>query len=81
MKLEVGDKLICKENDKTFKDHPLFTVGNSYELVEIRGDRILEYLINIENINWHFCEFNVERYFYSKKELRKQKLQKLCYSK
>ena len=89
MDIKVGDKVVCKYVDEVWSHY--FNVGFTYEttavssLEKITEDKvgsILHIYSNKRKINCYFYDFNFGRnefysYFWTKKELRKLKLNKL----
>lgn len=70
---KIGDKLICKNDDelsfsslKCGHTYTIDYIDKSYSVFSFIGDNCMYYIISYE------------KYFYTEKELRKQKLKRLC---
>jgi hypothetical protein len=75
-----GERLVCKQEPTFIKDpaFEILKVGHSYEIIDIiKDDDYPNIIIRINDSDWYFSEFNVEKYFHTKQEARKLKLKKL----
>lgn len=82
---KIGDRIICKDfpirykPDRTmYETHENLTIDKSYNVIEIKDvliyDNITHYNIVFVGDSGRKCTFWCE-YFYTKQEMRKQKLQ------
>lgn len=70
-----GNMLVCKDNCY-IADSIVFRKGRSYSIEKISDDDIL---VDFDNGAIWFDNYHLWKYFYTDKEIRKQKLEKLCY--
>jgi len=77
--LKVGDKLVCKK-EMLFVGNILYREKNEYTIIDISCYNGIDKHYNVRNdifIRTFFTELDLYKYFDSKKEIRKMKLDSL----
>jgi len=74
--IKIGDIIFCKNNRQQFEYNIIFYAGKSYTITDIDDNCI--YINGIAfMIKFNHGAYSFNEYFYTKKEYRKLKLEKL----